>query len=74
MSAFATLTDDQLVERLRSIANQCVAIVSLPRKERTAPGTKGEASPEQAGALSAAFVLQIAAECERRGIPVWSTA
>lgn len=66
------LTDDQLVERLRSISDQCVAIAAMPVEIRTAAGPKGEASPEQAGALSAAFVLHLAHEAERRGIEVWS--
>lgn len=67
-SPFAGLSDAQLLRQLGIVANQCVAVMELPVEERRRPGPKGEASPEQAGAMSAAFVLQMVAECERRGI------
>lgn len=68
MTAWESLSDAQLIARMSTVADACVRIVDMPEEQRRAAGPKGEASPEQAGAMSAALVMQMVAECKRRGI------
>jgi len=65
---FESLTDTQLMEMLESQANACVRVMAMSETERSAAGRKGEASPEQAGALNAMLAMQAEREAARRGL------
>jgi hypothetical protein len=67
---FDNWSDETLIKQLRQIADCCVAVVEMPLEQRRAAGKKGDASPEQAGALSAMFAFHMIRECEKRGIEV----
>lgn len=68
MTAFATLTDEQLLAQVRRTADTCVAVVAMPVKERRAIRGPGKVDAEQAGALSAMMTVLAWDECQRRGI------
>lgn len=65
---FESLTDEQLIERRAILADTCIRVLAMPDDVRTATGPKGQASPEQAGSLTAMFAWHAMQECERRGI------
>lgn len=66
----STLSDEDLIALIQRTGAACVRVVEMPTAERTAPGPKGEASPEQAGTLSAMFCHLAMQEAERRGLEV----
>lgn len=65
---FESLSDEDLLRILRSIADTCVRVTQMPDEERHYVGKKGGASPEQAGTLSAVFAFHLLREAERRGL------
>lgn len=62
------MSDEHLIALIQRTGNACVEVVSMPDAQRTAAGPKGEASPEQAGTLSAMFCHLAMMEAERRGL------
>ncbi len=67
-SAWANWTDEQLIEHARMQARAQERVTSMPRKERTAVGKKGEVSPEQGVALNLWFLVMAVDELQRRGV------
>lgn len=65
---FAGWSDDTVMRSMHEQADLCVRVMSLPEDERSRPGPKGAASPEQAATLNAVITMRLHAEATRRGL------
>lgn len=65
---FGTWSDQQVLESLQGQVDLCVRISEMTPEQRHHIGKKGEASPEQAGALNAVIATLLLQECRHRGI------
>lgn len=65
---FQSMTDEQLLSQLSTVADSCVRVVEMPHAERHAVRGKLGASANEAGAMNAIFATMMLAEAERRGI------
>lgn len=67
-AAAQQLPDAELLRLRSEIADQCVRVVAMSEEDRHRVGPKGEASPWEAGAMSAVFAQALDREVRRRGL------